>query len=208
MSTEPEASVEDILASIRKIIAEDDAREAGQQSGPDAHAPQADGAPGHANGGEAEMEPSAPQGRPSDFQASAPPPPLPRSNGDVLTLTRMVRDDGSIEELAAQKVDQSPVDETGQVEEALGYVEQAAPASEDIANDFNDGLIDPDAAQSVTVSFASLEAAMADQLGADVGNDQIELIARPMIKDWLDANLPGLVERVVREEVERLARRR
>jgi cell pole-organizing protein PopZ len=31
---------------------------------------------------------------------------------------------------------------------------------------------------------------------------------RPMLKAWLDDNLPPLVERLVREEIERVARRR
>jgi cell pole-organizing protein PopZ len=34
-----------------------------------------------------------------------------------------------------------------------------------------------------------------------------ELI-RPMLKTWLDDNLPGLVERLVRAEIERVSRRR
>jgi uncharacterized protein len=29
---------------------------------------------------------------------------------------------------------------------------------------------------------------------------------RPMLKEWLDANLPGIVEAEVRKEVERIAR--
>jgi hypothetical protein len=32
-------------------------------------------------------------------------------------------------------------------------------------------------------------------------------LLRGMLKHWLDANLPGLVERLVREEIERVARR-
>ena len=31
--------------------------------------------------------------------------------------------------------------------------------------------------------------------------------AVPMLRDWLDANLQGIVERLVRREVERIARR-
>ena len=30
-------------------------------------------------------------------------------------------------------------------------------------------------------------------------------LLRPMLKDWLDANLPGIVEAQVRKEVERIA---
>lgn len=31
-------------------------------------------------------------------------------------------------------------------------------------------------------------------------------LLRPMLKEWLDANLPGIVEAQVRKEVERIAR--
>ena len=33
-------------------------------------------------------------------------------------------------------------------------------------------------------------------------------MVRPMLKDWLDENLPSLVERLVREEIERVSRGR
>lgn len=36
----------------------------------------------------------------------------------------------------------------------------------------------------------------------------VQDMLRPMLKDWLDANLPGLVERLVRAEIERVARGR
>ena len=35
-----------------------------------------------------------------------------------------------------------------------------------------------------------------------------EEMLRPMLKNWLDENLPPLVERLVREEIERVSRRR
>ena len=36
--------------------------------------------------------------------------------------------------------------------------------------------------------------------------DMAEAMLRPMLKDWLDNNLPVLVERLVREEISRIAR--
>ena len=36
--------------------------------------------------------------------------------------------------------------------------------------------------------------------------DMAETMLRPMMKDWLDNNLPNLVERLVREEISRIAR--
>jgi cell pole-organizing protein PopZ len=37
--------------------------------------------------------------------------------------------------------------------------------------------------------------------------DLVRDMLRPMLKSWLDANLPDLVERMVRAEIERLSRR-
>ena len=37
-------------------------------------------------------------------------------------------------------------------------------------------------------------------------DEMAEQMMRPMLQDWLDNNLPVLVERLVREEIERVAR--
>ena len=41
-----------------------------------------------------------------------------------------------------------------------------------------------------------------------VVEDSIREMLRPMLKGWLDDNLPGIVERLVRQEIERMARGR
>ena len=38
--------------------------------------------------------------------------------------------------------------------------------------------------------------------------DLVREMLRPMLKSWLDDNLPGMVERLVRAEIERVARGR
>jgi cell pole-organizing protein PopZ len=53
---------------------------------------------------------------------------------------------------------------------------------------------------------------LADTLiGRSMGDRPIEDVAREMLrgmlKQWLDENLPALVEHLVREEIERVARR-
>src|SRR3954470_22458253 len=70
------------------------------------------------------------------------------------------------------------------------------------------GMLSPEAAATAQLAFDRL----ADTLIARAaGERSIEEIARdllrPMLKQWLDENLPGLVERLVREEIERVARR-
>lgn len=37
--------------------------------------------------------------------------------------------------------------------------------------------------------------------------DLVQEMLRPMLRDWLDANLPGMVERMVKREIERIVRR-
>ena len=38
--------------------------------------------------------------------------------------------------------------------------------------------------------------------------DLVREMLRPMLKSWLDDNLPGLVERIVKAEIERVSRGR
>ena len=69
-----------------------------------------------------------------------------------------------------------------------------------------------DEVEEVSVaSISGLTAALAAT--ALVGNgeqtleDLVKDLLRPVLKQWLDANLPDMVERIVREEVERIADR-
>jgi cell pole-organizing protein PopZ len=59
--------------------------------------------------------------------------------------------------------------------------------------------------RQVAASFTELTEALAASRRRPL--DQIaEEMMRPMLQDWLDNNLPTLVERLVREEIERVAR--
>jgi uncharacterized protein len=63
-------------------------------------------------------------------------------------------------------------------------------------------------AQSAQSSFDHLAESMMARIGGDRTVEEItrELL-RGMLRQWLDDNLPPLVERLVREEIERVARR-
>ncbi|HEV7310707.1 PopZ family protein [Ensifer sp.] len=66
-------------------------------------------------------------------------------------------------------------------------------------------IVSPEVGRKVAQSFGDLAHAM-DQ-GARRSFDEIaEDMLRPMLQEWLDDNLPTLVERLVREEIERVAR--
>jgi uncharacterized protein len=61
------------------------------------------------------------------------------------------------------------------------------------------------AEEAVAAAFNSLFAAFAAR-SAEVANEMIQELLRPMLKAWLDENLPGVVEPLVRAEIERVAR--
>ncbi len=66
-------------------------------------------------------------------------------------------------------------------------------------------ILSPDAGRRVAASFEQLsEAFMESRVKAF--DTKAEEMLRPMLQEWLDENLPTLVERLVREEIERVAR--
>lgn len=66
-------------------------------------------------------------------------------------------------------------------------------------------LISDRAGRQVAASFNELSEALAARSRRSM-EEMAEEMLRPMLQDWLDNNLPTLVERLVREEIERVAR--
>ncbi|WP_208248073.1 DUF2497 domain-containing protein [Rhizobium sp. T1470] len=86
----------------------------------------------------------------------------------------------------------------------------AAPTAEEmlpsrIEDEQQPVLLSHDAGLQVARSFEELAAAIdgAERRSLD---EIAEDMLRPMLREWLDDNLPTLVERLVREEIERVAR--
>lgn len=67
-------------------------------------------------------------------------------------------------------------------------------------------LLSPDSSAMVNAAFGSLAQTMLGR-GRTL-EDLVQEMMRPMLKEWLDENLPGLVERMVRAEIERVSRGR
>jgi cell pole-organizing protein PopZ len=66
-------------------------------------------------------------------------------------------------------------------------------------------LLSANADASVASSFQALAQTMLVQ-NHDMMGEAVREMMRPMLKQWLDDNLPVLVERLVRAEIERVAR--
>ena len=66
-------------------------------------------------------------------------------------------------------------------------------------------ILSEHAGRKVAAAFGELSEAFAARSRKTFDDLAAEML-RPMLQDWLDDNLPGLVERLVREEIERVAR--
>lgn len=67
--------------------------------------------------------------------------------------------------------------------------------------EFKGALMSPQTDHSVGSAFEDLKAQLEGGLDREV-----EAMLRPMLREWLDNNLPTMVERLVRDEIERVAR--
>jgi cell pole-organizing protein PopZ len=77
-----------------------------------------------------------------------------------------------------------------------------APAPEEDAP-----LMSEEAEDEIAASFRSLSDSMAAH-GREVAERIAREMLRPMLKEWLDQNLPAMVERLVRAEIQRVTRGR
>lgn len=189
---EDDLSMEEILQSIRRIIADDD---------------EGKGKPAGENG--------------SGERAS-----------NILELTDMLEDDGSVTNLKEAPAQAAPaVDVLKNIDAALTPeapvreiklnpqptpAPQAAPNKE-VAMDDESGSLLSKNVESATISALSklnipesppipIAPSPAFRSGGTV-EDLVEELLMPMMRDWLNNNLPAIVERIVEREVQRLTRR-
>jgi uncharacterized protein len=199
--TQGEPSMEEILASIRRIIAED-----GEVAPPAAEGAAA--APAAAE----PAPPPPPKPAPPPPAAAAPPPPPPPPPAppsvasampdEILELTEVVEEGN----LASPPPPPPPRPAPSPM---------APPTVTPFPMDrLSDRLVsEPTAAVSVA-ALAQL-AALRDQrrdASMPLGNAQLTIeelvrdLLRPMLREWLDVNLAPLVERLVRDEIARMIR--
>ncbi|MCX7311238.1 MAG: DUF2497 domain-containing protein [Hyphomicrobiales bacterium] len=221
-----EPSMEEILASIRRIIADDDTAKP-PVAKPVAAAPVAPPPPPRpaAMPPRTPVQPSPPPPRPSapmDQQQvdammaglDAPPPavaPEPPAE-DVLELTEQMEADADAPSF--QTIDgQSDVffsDAPAQQEPAPRAAEPpprpaVAPQSTFMPDPRT--LMSSSTSAAVDSAFNALAQTVLVQ-NARTLEDLVREMLRPMLKSWLDDNLPVMVERIVKAEIERVSRGR
>jgi len=206
-----EPSMEEILASIRRIIADDDS--AKPPAKPVAAAP----APKPAPPPRAAVVPppvAPPQPAPppaasmsqSDVDAmlanTPVRPPEPEPQEDILELTEAMAEQN---EAAFQTIDGQPdvvfADAPPELPPVYQEVRRPAPPPPLIDRT----LISAGTTAAVDSAFNSLAHTVLVQ-NARTLEDLVKEMLRPMLKSWLDDNLPSMVERIVRAEIERVSR--
>jgi cell pole-organizing protein PopZ len=80
----------------------------------------------------------------------------------------------------------------------------ARPAASE-ASSTRPAILSEHTGRQVAAAFGELSDAFASR-SKKTFDEMAEEMLRPMLQDWLDNNLPTLVERLVREEIERVAR--
>jgi len=224
-----EPSMEEILASIRRIIADDDSSKTAKAPEPLAPKPAAAPPPPAAAAPARPAPPPpppppAPANKQSDIDAmladldkpkpalkaapAKPAAPSPPPAGDVLDLTEAMTSTSPSPGPAPtfRTIDgNSDVVFTDRTPEAPRAEEPRRPLAQMPMSD--PGLLSNSTAAAVDSAFNSLAATVLGN-NARTLEDLVKEMLRPMLKSWLDDNLPGLVERIVRAEIERVSRGR
>lgn len=163
-----EPSMEDILSSIKKIIAEDSAK---------------------------------PQGF---TRARARPAEQPVEDVVVETAVGqadMDLDDDILELTQSAPVDMPAVPQPVPAAQAAPEAPVAAPAEASIVS-----TIAVEASRHALASLSKM-VVKPEVAGSDTLEGVVRDMLKPMLKDWLDANLPEIVERMVAQEVARISGR-
>ena len=248
-----EPSMEEILASIRRIIADDEAKPAAAEKAAPPPSPQPSSPPPAAAAAKPEKPAPAPAARapvapppaaPAPAKAAAPiappPPPAPapavsNSQDDIDALLNGLDEATTPEEIRPAAPEPEPeadvldlTDEMALPDPApqaafkkveppddLEFTETAAKAPlRDMAFDLpppspmdSRPILSRSTVSAVESAFNSLAHTVLSN-NARTLEDLVKEMLRPMLKSWLDDNLPGLVERIVKAEIERVSRGR
>ena len=196
--------MEEILASIRRIIADDDAGKAKP-----------------AEAARASRAPSAAQQNSIPAPSFAPVQAEPDPAEDVLDLTSAMevgetmppgfQTIGPNQDLAFEDAP-PPEPELPQPEPVIEALQPEPPSMIEMARrqferDTGDdrSLLASSTSAAVDSAFNSLAQTVLVQNSCTL-DDMVREMLRPMLKTWLDDNLPNMVERMVRAEIERVSR--
>lgn len=163
-----EPTMEEILASIRRIISEDDVEQSEPIEEEDGFPPQR----------EPDPEP--------EIVAEEPPPPPPEPEPEP--------------ELELEP-DPVPAPPAVEQEDVLELTDRIEPLQ-----DIEPALVSDPTAAAAAAAFGHLSASLLMPQDLRTLEDVVRELLRPLLKQWLDDNLPDIVEAQVQAEIERISR--
>lgn len=181
-TAEQEPTMEEILASIRRIISEDDEQPA-------------------------EGEAVAEEAEAVEVEEPAAEEPAEEAEEEVLELTERVQEEPAPEpEPEPEPVAAEPEDDLVVVDEEPAM---EAPMETPVAA-VEDELVSEPVAHAAASAFGDLVGQMLVSSRSTEGKtleDIVRELLKPMLRDWLDTNLRQIVENKVADEVEKIAAR-
>jgi cell pole-organizing protein PopZ len=165
-----EPSMEEILASIRNIIAEE--RESQQSAAP----------------------------------KPAPQRPVAPAAGPQIVYSKDAATPQRVAYAPSQRADSPPASDA--TSPKVVWRQSGSSDPESVADPVphnEEPLLSPEANEAVISSFEALSVNLAVR-SAELADGLVREMLRPMLKQWLDENLPAIVERLVGAEIERVAR--
>jgi uncharacterized protein len=196
-----EPSMEEILASIRQIISEEgEAIPAARLDTP---------APDKKESGEAKQSPAAPtsvaDAASSQNTSGGSAPAMPQNSATPQKPEASSRPSAS----SSQSAPAAPTEQPRRSEVATAATPSRTPAepARSKKGPEDRSIMSERSDSAVSGAFNALAHTILAQ-NARTLEDLVGEMLRPMLKEWLDDNLPSLVERLVREEIERVSRGR
>ena len=214
-----EPSMEEILASIRRIIADEDAYASGRA------------AAGPARGEAKPMTPAAPQRENEQTSHSAPAATTRRYEYEALSVSEGFEGDTTRSSTAIVDLTEPAAAPTAKSsEQAIAFEQKAGagpqsyvadreaesdeasdrmpmPSFAETSREGRDQILSQETSAAVDSAFNALAQTVLVH-NARTLEDLVREMLRPLLKSWLDDNLPSMVERLVRAEIERVSRGR
>lgn len=187
-----EPSMEEILASIRKIIADDSV-------------------------GTKKDEAYVPPPAPPPVEAKAPepahviealPPEPDEPDADVLDLAEVAVVTSEMDDLVMIGEPEPVIEEDDDLIGTPVHVAVAPPPAKPLASvgAMESHILSNETGGLVANAFAALQRTTAMPAAGRTLEDVVSEMLRPLLRDWMDSHLPGIVERLVKAEIERVSR--
>ena len=235
-----EPSMEEILASIRRIIADDEAKPPPAEKAQAPEPPKAEKpAPAPvkpapvADVPPPKIAPAAPAKAAPPPPPPAPPPPAPavsNNQDDIDALLSGLDEATSVDEIRPAAPDVEVFELTDEM--AVPSVAPPQPSFQRVEPKDDIEFTESDASRAINrqpaydpptfdapsqpilsqSTVSAVESAFHTLAHTVLSNnartleDLVKEMLRPMLKSWLDDNLPGMVERIVKAEIERVSR--